>query len=122
MVAYEHGNGDINISIDGFGVARDAGGLEGIVNGCDVNEWSPFSDKYLDVKYDTDTMAEGKAIAKETLQAELGLPVSLSQHLEYLMILDRAILSCGLPHGRWTPASLSLASLGGLRSRRVWIS
>lgn len=33
-------------------------------------------DKFLDVKFDADTVEEGKAIAKETLQAELGLPVS----------------------------------------------
>lgn len=56
-------------------VIRAVGGLEGIVNGCDVGEWSPFLDKYLDVKYDAATMAEGKAVAKETLQAELGLAV-----------------------------------------------
>ena len=58
---------------------RQVGGLEGIVNGCDVNEWSPFLDKYLDVKYDAETMEEGKAIAKETLQAELGLQVGPGQ-------------------------------------------
>lgn len=55
---------------------REAGGLEGIVNGCDVGEWSPFLDKHLDVKYDAESLEEGKAIAKETLQAELGLAVS----------------------------------------------
>ena len=54
---------------------RAAGGLEGIVNGIDVSEWSPFLDKYLDVKYDVNTLNEGKAIAKETLQAEVGLEV-----------------------------------------------
>ena len=52
-----------------------AGGLEGICNGIDTQEWSPFCDKYLDVKYDAESMEEGKAIAKETLQAELGLDV-----------------------------------------------
>lgn len=59
-------------------VCRSAGGLEGICNGIDTQEWSPFCDKYLDVKYDANTMDEGKAIAKETLQAELGLDVSFS--------------------------------------------
>lgn len=52
-----------------------AGGLEGICNGIDTQEWSPFCDKYLDVKYDANSLEEGKAIAKETLQAELGLEV-----------------------------------------------
>ena len=52
------------------------GGVEGIVNGMDTTDWSPNVDKFLDVKYDADTVDEGKALAKETLQAELGLPVS----------------------------------------------
>ena len=55
---------------------RQAGGVEGIVNGMDTTDWSPNVDKFLDVKYDADTVDEGKALAKETLQAELGLPVS----------------------------------------------
>ena len=58
---------------------RLAGGLEGICNGIDTQEWSPFCDKFLDVKYDATSIEEGKAIAKETLQAELGLEVGLSQ-------------------------------------------
>lgn len=54
--------------------------MEGIVNGMDTTDWSPNVDKFLDVKYDADTVDEGKALAKETLQAELGLPVSNSAH------------------------------------------
>ena len=42
----------------------------------DTTDWNPSVDKFLDVKFDADTVEEGKAIAKETLQAELGLPVS----------------------------------------------
>ncbi|CAG9462036.1 unnamed protein product [Pedinophyceae sp. YPF-701] len=57
------------------GVIRKAGGIEGIVNGMDVKEWNPAKDKYLDFKYDADTVVEGKAVAKATLQAEVGLPV-----------------------------------------------
>ena len=45
------------------------------MNGMDVTDWSPDVDKYLDVTYDKDTVEEGKAVAKETLQAELGLDV-----------------------------------------------
>lgn len=59
-------------------LCRQAGGVEGIVNGMDTTDWSPNVDKFLDVKYDADTVDEGKALAKETLQAELGLPVSCS--------------------------------------------
>ena len=56
-------------------VRRAAGGIEGIVNGMDTDDWCPTVDKFLDVKYDERTVAHGKAAAKETLQAELGLPV-----------------------------------------------
>lgn len=56
-------------------VILQAGGLEGIVNGMEMTEWSPEIDKFLDVKYDKETVDEGKASAKELLQAELGLPV-----------------------------------------------
>ncbi len=59
---------------------RQAGGVEGIVNGMDTTDWSPNVDKFLDVKYDADTVDEGKALAKEALQAELGLPVSSPTH------------------------------------------
>ena len=50
-------------------------GVEGIVNGMDTTDWDPSKDKFLDVKYDKQTVDEGKALAKETLQAEAGLPV-----------------------------------------------
>lgn len=60
------------------GIIRQAGGVEGIVNGMDTTDWSPNVDKFLDVKYDADTVDEGKALAKEALQAELGLPVDAS--------------------------------------------
>ncbi|XP_030488052.2 granule-bound starch synthase 1, chloroplastic/amyloplastic-like isoform X2 [Cannabis sativa] len=50
-------------------------GIMGIVNGMDVQEWNPSTDKYLSVKYDASTVREAKAILKEALQAEVGLPV-----------------------------------------------
>lgn len=50
-------------------------GIEGIVNGMDPSEWSPQKDKFLDMKYDKTNVMEGKAIAKEALQAECGLEV-----------------------------------------------
>lgn len=51
------------------------GGAEGIVNGMDVTEWNPKTDKFVPVKYDKTTVFEGKAAAKAALQAEVGLPV-----------------------------------------------
>lgn len=50
-------------------------GITGIVNGMDVQEWNPMKDKYIDAKYDATTVTEGKALNKEALQAEVGLPV-----------------------------------------------
>eukprot|EP00232_Nephroselmis_pyriformis_P002636 CAMPEP_0182913272 /NCGR_PEP_ID=MMETSP0034_2-20130328/37952_1 /TAXON_ID=156128 /ORGANISM="Nephroselmis pyriformis, Strain CCMP717" /LENGTH=621 /DNA_ID=CAMNT_0025049985 /DNA_START=21 /DNA_END=1886 /DNA_ORIENTATION=+ len=53
-----------------------SGGIEGIVNGMDTTEWNPLTDKFLDLKYDAETVHLGKAAAKAELQAEFGLPVS----------------------------------------------
>nr|ABU98332.1 granule-bound starch synthase I [Microlaena stipoides] len=50
-------------------------GITGIVNGMDVSEWDPSKDKYITVKYDATTAIEAKALNKEALQAEVGLPV-----------------------------------------------
>ncbi|ONL92430.1 Granule-bound starch synthase 1 chloroplastic/amyloplastic [Zea mays] len=50
----------------------------GIVNGMDVYEWDPSTDKYTSVKYDATTVTEAKALNKERLQAEVGLPVDSS--------------------------------------------
>merc|ERR1719503_57588 len=49
--------------------------MEGIVNGMDPTEWNPSSDKFIDVPYDKTTVVEGKAAAKQALQAEVGLPL-----------------------------------------------
>uniref|UniRef100_A0A0E0DW79 Starch synthase, chloroplastic/amyloplastic n=1 Tax=Oryza meridionalis TaxID=40149 RepID=A0A0E0DW79_9ORYZ len=50
-------------------------GITGIVNGMDVSEWDPSKDKYITAKYDATTAIEAKALNKEALQAEAGLPV-----------------------------------------------
>eukprot|EP01018_Ginkgo_biloba_P024584 Gb_26227 [translate_table: standard] len=50
-------------------------GITGIVNGMDVQEWDPSSDKYIEVNYDSTTVLEAKPSLKEALQAEVGLPV-----------------------------------------------
>ncbi|KAJ8764944.1 hypothetical protein K2173_010409 [Erythroxylum novogranatense] len=50
-------------------------GISGIVNGMDVQEWNPATDKYINVKYDATTVMEAKPLLKEALQAEVGLPV-----------------------------------------------
>ncbi|XP_043687732.1 granule-bound starch synthase 1, chloroplastic/amyloplastic-like [Telopea speciosissima] len=50
-------------------------GITGIVNGMDIQEWNPSTDKYIDVKYDATTVLNAKPLLKEALQAEVGLPV-----------------------------------------------
>lgn len=55
-----------------------AKGVEGIVNGMDVEEWSPALDKFLKFKYDRTTVEAGKAFAKSQLQREAELPVDPS--------------------------------------------
>ncbi|XP_048558397.1 granule-bound starch synthase 1b, chloroplastic/amyloplastic isoform X2 [Triticum urartu] len=50
----------------------------GIVNGMDVVDWNPATDKYISVKYNATTVAEARALNKEILQAEVGLPVDSS--------------------------------------------
>ncbi|KAL5068509.1 hypothetical protein RYX36_019396 [Vicia faba] len=53
-------------------------GIIGIVNGMDNREWNPKTDRYIDVHYDETTVTEAKSLLKETLQAEIGLPVDSS--------------------------------------------
>lgn len=65
---------DKGVELDEF--IRAVGGVEGIVNGMDVEEWNPLKDKYLDVKFDKTNVHEGKAAAKQALQAELGLKIA----------------------------------------------
>lgn len=50
-------------------------GITGIVNGMDVQEWNPSTDKYIGIKYDSTTVMDAKPLLKEALQAEVGLPV-----------------------------------------------
>ncbi|ONM08430.1 Granule-bound starch synthase 1 chloroplastic/amyloplastic [Zea mays] len=50
----------------------------GIVNGMDVYEWDPSTDKYISVKYDATMVTEARSLNKERLQAEVGLPVDSS--------------------------------------------
>lgn len=50
------------------------GKLRGILNGIDVNEWNPATDRFIPVKYDKDNMS-GKKKCKKTLQREAGLPL-----------------------------------------------
>jgi starch synthase len=47
--------------------------LVGILNGVDLEAWSPATDPLIPMQYDADTVQEGKARCKAELQAEMGL-------------------------------------------------
>lgn len=49
----------------------------GVVNGCDYGDWNPEIDGNIPKKYtaDLESMLEGKAVCKASLQTELNLPV-----------------------------------------------
>ncbi|XP_039067705.1 granule-bound starch synthase 1, chloroplastic/amyloplastic-like isoform X2 [Hibiscus syriacus] len=49
-------------------------GITGIVNGMDVQEWDPATDKYISVKYDATTGTGKKAMEKQLEQLEIQYP------------------------------------------------
>lgn len=78
-------------------------GITGIINGMDVQEWNPATDKYIDVHYDQTTVSEAKALLKEALQAEVGLPVD--RNIPLIGFIGRLeeqkgsdILAAAIPH------------------------
>jgi starch synthase len=52
-----------------------SGDLRGIVNGIDVQSWTPRHEPMLAARYDVDTVEKGKAVNKAWLQDRAGLPV-----------------------------------------------
>jgi starch synthase len=63
----EHGFG-----LDGVLRGR-GGGLWGVLNGIDTDEWDPATDPHLPAHYDSDDLT-GKRACKRALQQEAGLP------------------------------------------------
>jgi starch synthase len=59
--------------LDGL-LRQRAADLTGILNGIDLKEWDPVSDRHLPAHYDAEGLA-GKQACKAALQRELGLPV-----------------------------------------------
>lgn len=67
---------EIQTSEQGFGLdgilRMKRGNLTGIVNGADLSEWNPATDRYIPAKYSEKDL-KGKAECKKALQKEFGL-------------------------------------------------
>ncbi|WP_242340572.1 MULTISPECIES: glycogen synthase GlgA [Anaeromyxobacter] len=94
--------------------------LHGILNGIDVAEWDPATDRHLPAHYSAAELA-GKARCKAALQRELGLPerpeiplVAMVGRLAEQKGLDLVVAALGELLGR----ELQLALLGS--GRRDW--
>ncbi len=99
---------------------RRARDLHGILNGIDVTEWDPATDRHLPARYSAADLS-GKAACKAALQRELGLPVRADVPLVAMIGriadqkgLDLVVGALGELLGR----DLQLALLGS--GRRDW--
>jgi starch synthase len=71
--AREIQTGTFGCGLDGVLAERSAD-LVGILNGIDVEEWNPATDRHLAARYDAGDLT-GKAVCKAALQQEAGLPI-----------------------------------------------
>ncbi|MFQ6626391.1 hypothetical protein Gotur_004819 [Gossypium turneri] len=68
-------------------------GITGIVNGMDVQEWNPASDKYISVKYDATTGTGKKAMEKQIEQLEIQYPDNVRAVAKFNVPLAHMIIS-----------------------------
>ena len=71
--AREIQTGTYGSGLDGVLAAR-SGDLVGILNGIDIDEWNPATDRHLPARFDVSDLS-GKAACKAALQKEAGLAV-----------------------------------------------
>lgn len=70
------------------------GKLVGIINGLDEKSYNPATDKFIAAPYTVDNVLEQKAINKEKLQEELGLPVN--KNIPVIAMVTRLVEDKGL--------------------------
>jgi len=68
--------------------------VEGILNGIDTAAWNPADDAFLDAPYDVEDRS-GKAVARQELQREFGLPESSGVPL--FGLVSRLVDQKGIP-------------------------
>ena len=79
--------------LDGLLRARSAS-LRGIVNGIDYKVFDPANDKQIYAEFNSNSFKEKKAVNKEKLQEELGLPVDRNKYM--IAIISRLTDQKGL--------------------------
>ena len=70
------------------------GKLVGIINGLDENAYNPATDKFIAAPYTVANVLEQKALNKEKLQEELGLPVN--KNIPLIAMVTRLVEDKGL--------------------------
>lgn len=83
---------EMGYGMQGLLTARN-GDVSGILNGIDVQEWDPATDRYLTASYDSSDLAP-KAIVKQVLQQRLGLEANPAAPL--LGVVSRLTYQKGL--------------------------
>ncbi|TYH06069.1 hypothetical protein ES288_A08G128700v1 [Gossypium darwinii] len=68
-------------------------GITGIVNGMDVQEWNPASDKYISVKYDATTGTGKKAMENQIEQLEIQYPDNVRAVAKFNVPLAHMIIA-----------------------------
>lgn len=99
--------------LEGF-LAHHTGKLSGIVNGLDIDDWDPSTDKTLVSNYKAGSTA-GKKQCKEALQKEFGLQVSADTPLMVLIsrLADQKGIDLLLANAqRWIDRGYQLGILG----------
>ncbi len=88
---------EIQTGAYGFGLDGElrqrSGDLFGILNGIDVDEWNPATDRHLPERYSKDRL-EGKEACKAALQHEAGL--SADPHVPVFAVVSRLVAQKGL--------------------------